>query len=78
VPNVPANLLLVTAAREIADANCSPAKLSHQGSKVPICAGCALALREFQDVHQRLRANALQAIDTCRPTHALQRADRWR
>jgi len=49
---------------------------------VPVCAGGSLALLHPQNIQQRLRDDALQAIEACRSTHALQlkppRVDRLR
>src|ERR1700746_3616465 len=65
------NLLLETPTIEVAHANWRPLQFNHQFCKVPITTRSTLALRDLQDVHQRLRADALQAIEACRPAHAL-------
>jgi hypothetical protein len=65
-------LFFIAAACEIADAHCSPAELSHQDSKVPVCAGGALSLWHLEDVHHGLRADALQAVEADFPAHALE------
>src|SRR5690242_5345452 len=71
VANVPANLLLVTAARDVANANWRPAEFGHNLRKVPVCAGSTITLWNFQDVHEPLRVDALQAIEPRFPAHAL-------
>ena len=45
--NVPANLLPVVATCEVTDANCTPAKLGHQGCRVAIGTRGTLALRDL-------------------------------
>jgi len=70
--HVAPNLFLVTATSEVANAHCCPAEFSHQGRKVTVCAGGALALWYLEDIQQDLRADALQAIKACLAAHALQ------
>jgi hypothetical protein len=56
------NLLFEPTAVEVTDANWAPAEFSHQCGKVPIATRSPPTLWDLQDVHQRLRADALQAI----------------
>ena len=57
IANISANLLLVAPACNVPHANCSPAKLIHQGSKVTVRTCGSLPLRDLQDVHEGLRAD---------------------
>jgi hypothetical protein len=41
----------------------------YSAGKDPVIARRALALRDLQDVHQRLRADAFQAVEPCRSAH---------
>ena len=70
--DVSSHLLFVPAARQIADAYGSPSKLGHQTRKVPVSTCSPLALWDLQDIQESLRADALQAVEPCRPAHALQ------
>jgi hypothetical protein len=72
VADVAAYLLSIAASCEVAHAHCGPAEFSHQGGKVPITTRSALALWDLEDVHQHLCADTFQAIEPCRPLHALQ------
>jgi hypothetical protein len=72
VANVPANLLFKSTTVEVAHADRRPTQLSHQACNVPMRGGLTLALRHFQDIHQSLSADALKAIEPCRPTHTFQ------
>src|ERR1700687_1840675 len=72
VADVPANLFSVPASCEVTNANSGPAKLSHQGRKVPVSACSTLALLHPQNIQQRLRADAFQPINADLSAHALQ------
>lgn len=72
ISDVPSNLFSKTAPIDVPDTNCRPAKLSHHARKVPIATSRSLTLRDLQDVHQHLRADALQPIEPCRSAHAFQ------
>jgi hypothetical protein len=72
VANITADLLSIPASREVPNADCRPAEFAHEPCKVPITTCSALTLWYLQDVHQRLRADALQAVEPCRSAHALQ------
>jgi hypothetical protein len=70
--NISAHLLFVSATRQISYAHCAPTKFCHQGRKVPVRAGRTLSLGNTKNVHQRLRADALQAVKASSPAHAFQ------
>ena len=70
--DVPTNLLLVAAAREVAYANCRPAELGHHLCKVAICAGITPALWDFEQIQDALCTDPFETVEPCRPAHALQ------
>jgi len=72
IAHEPAALFLKIAAIKVSDANCRPAKLGHNLREPTIRTRGTLALWHFKNVHHRLRADALQAVEACRPSHALQ------
>ena len=67
------NLLQISTAREPADPYSCPAELGHQLRQAPTRAGSSAALRNFKDIEQQLRSNALDAIVADFTAHALQR-----
>jgi hypothetical protein len=72
VADEPAALFFKTAAIEVTNTHCSPAEFSHQFRQASVRTCSAAALWHFQDVHQRLGADALQAVEPCRTAHAFQ------
>jgi len=61
---VAANLLEISATRQTPHPNSGPPQLAHQLRQSPARASTAAALRDFQDIEQGLRSNALDAIVT--------------
>jgi hypothetical protein len=55
----PSTLFTVTAASQIPHPNRRPAKLRHNLCDTTKCAGRPIALRDFKQVQQRLRADPL-------------------
>ena len=60
---VSANLLLVSASRQIPPPNRSPAQFGHHSCQASVGARGAIALWHFKQVEQRLTADALQPIE---------------
>jgi hypothetical protein len=56
-------LLLVPAARQIADADRGPTQFGHQLSHPPIRARCTAALRHLKQVQKCLAADAFLAVE---------------
>src|SRR5712671_2700163 len=71
--HVAADLLLVAAAREVADPYSRPTQLRHQLRQTPVRACCAAALGHLKHVQQRLTAHALQTIKLNLAADTLQR-----
>src|SRR5262249_24505476 len=70
--NVPANLLHVAAACQVAHTNCGPPEFGHQPCKMPVCPSRTLTMWHLEDVHHRLRADALQTVEACCSAHTFQ------
>jgi len=59
---VTANLLKIASAREPSDPYSSPAEVGHEFRQAAARSGSATTLRNFKDVEQHLRGNALDTI----------------
>lgn len=70
--NVPAHLLAVTSPCKITHAHCRPSQIGHKLGKVPVSTRGTLALLHPKNIQQRLRGDALQAIEACRSARAFQ------
>jgi hypothetical protein len=71
--DVPADLLLVAAAREVTDPHSRPTQLPHQPGQTSKRAGRALALRHLEHVQHCLAAYPFLAIEIDLASDALQR-----
>ena len=70
---VTTHLLQIAAACEASDPYSSPAEFGHQLRQTPARSSSATALRNFKDVEDQLRGNALDAIVADFTVHAFQR-----
>jgi hypothetical protein len=59
---ISADLFLISAPRQIANSYCRPAEFSHKLRQASKGAGGPIALWHFQQVQERLTANALQPV----------------
>jgi hypothetical protein len=73
IPDIATDLLLIAAARQIADAHSRPPELGHELRQASISACCAAALGHLKGVQDRLATHPFQAIKLDLAADTLQR-----